>query len=84
MYRHYVGEVVTEVGSGVDEAPPTMRRVMSGPSANMIIVDHRDRPAGSAAEDPTATLLAQDRPYGRRGAHTRAMRAVTATAPEVV
>ncbi len=60
---------------------------MSEPSASMIVVDHRDRPAGSAAEDSKAALSTQgcrivvtddDPPRGMIEVPT-SMRAVTAT-----
>jgi len=40
---HTVGEVVTEVGSGLDGNRPKLRRVLSDPSASVVVVEHRDR-----------------------------------------
>ncbi|WP_041450802.1 IS607 family transposase [Hoyosella subflava] len=104
---HVVGEVVTEVGSGLNGKRPKIRRVLSDPSASVVVVEHRDRLARFGVEHLEAALSAQGRRivvtgegetdddlvrdmievltsmcarlYGRRGAHNRAMRAVTAT-----
>ena len=40
---HAVGEVVTEVGSGLDGKRPKLRRILSDPSAGVVVVEHRDR-----------------------------------------
>jgi putative resolvase len=104
---HEVGEVVTEVGSGLNGKRPKLRRVLSDPSSSVVVVEHRDRLArfgvehleaalgahgrrivvadpGEAADDLVRDMIEVltsmcARLYGRRGARTRAMRAVTAT-----
>lgn len=37
------GEVVREAGCGLDGKRPRLRRVLSGPSAGVVVVEHRDR-----------------------------------------
>ncbi|MGV0809283.1 IS607 family transposase [Mycolicibacterium setense] len=58
---HVVGEVVTEVGSGLNGKRPKIRRVLSDPSASVVIVEHRDRLARFAVEHLEAALSAQGR-----------------------
>ena len=98
--------VVREVGSGVNGRRPELRRVLPGPSAAVIVVEHRDRLARFGVEHLDAALAAQGRRVlvagpgetaddlvrdmievltsmcarldGRRGARSRAVRAVTA------
>jgi predicted site-specific integrase-resolvase len=38
-----VGQVVAEVGSGLDGKRPKLARVLSDPSASVIVVEHHDR-----------------------------------------
>jgi putative resolvase len=57
-----VGEVVTEVGSGLDGKRPKLRRILSDPSASVVVVEHRDRLARFGVEYLEAALGA----HGRR------------------
>ena len=57
-----VGEVVREVGSGLNGKRPKLRRVLSDPSATVIVVEHRDRLARFGVEHLDAALAA----HGRR------------------
>lgn len=57
-----VGEVVTEVGSGLDGKCPRLRRILSDPSAGVVVVEHRDRLARFGAGHLEAALGA----HGRR------------------
>jgi putative resolvase len=59
---HEVGEVVTEVGSGLDGNRPKLRRVLSDPTASVVVVEHRDRLARFGVEHLEAALGA----HGRR------------------
>lgn len=56
-----VGEVVTEVGSGVDGHRPKLARLLADPRATTIIVEHRDRLSRFGAEHLEAALSAQGR-----------------------
>ncbi|WP_407665184.1 IS607 family transposase [Mycolicibacterium phocaicum] len=56
-----VGEVVTEVGSGTNGKRPKIRRVLSDPSAKVVVVEHRDRQARFGVEHLEAALSAQGR-----------------------
>jgi putative resolvase len=58
---HAVAEVVTEVGSGLNGKRPKLRRVLSAPSASVIVVEHRDRLARFGVEHLEAALAAQGR-----------------------
>jgi putative resolvase len=58
---HRVGEVVTGVGSGLNGNRPKLRRVLSDPSAMVIVVEHRDRLARSGAGHLEAALGAHGR-----------------------
>jgi putative resolvase len=58
---HSVGEVVTEVGSGLNGKRPKLRRVLSDPSATVVLVEHRDRLARFGGEHLEAALSAQGR-----------------------
>jgi putative resolvase len=58
---HAVAEVVTEVGSGLDGKRPKLRRVLSAPSASVIVVEHRDRLARFGVEHLEAALAALGR-----------------------
>ena len=59
---HVVGEVVTEVGSGLNGKRPRLRRILSDPSAAVVVVEHRDRLARFGVEHLEAALSA----HGRR------------------
>lgn len=56
-----VGEVVTEVGSGLNGKRPKIRRVLSDPSAKVVVVEHRDRLARFGVEHLEAAFSAQGR-----------------------
>ena len=58
---HAVGEVVTEVGSGLNGKRAKLRRVLSDPSASVVIVEHRDRLARFGTEHLEAALAAHGR-----------------------
>ena len=47
---HVVSEVVTEVGSGLNGKRPKLRRILSDPSASVVVVEHRDRLARFGVE----------------------------------
>jgi putative resolvase len=57
-----VGRVAAEVGSGLNGTRPKLTRVLSDPSATVIVVEHRDRLAGFGVERVHAALAA----HGRR------------------
>jgi putative resolvase len=57
-----VGEVVREVGSGLNGKRPKLRRILSDPSATVVVVAHRDRLARFGVENLEAALGA----HGRR------------------
>jgi putative resolvase len=59
---HDVDEVVTEVGSGLNGNRPKLRRVLSDPTASVVLVEHRDRLARFGVEHLEAALGA----HGRR------------------
>ena len=56
-----VGQVVTEVGSGLNGKRPKLRRILSDPSASVVVVEHRDRLARFGVEYLEAALSAQGR-----------------------
>jgi putative resolvase len=56
-----VGQVVCEVGSGLNGKRPKLRRVLSDPDASVIVVEHRDRLARFGVEHLEAALSAQGR-----------------------
>lgn len=58
---HVVGEVVIEVGSGVNGKRPKLRRILSDPSASVVVVEHRDRLARLGVEHLEAALSARGR-----------------------
>ena len=58
---HAVGEVVTEVGSGLNGKRPKLRRILSDPSASVLVVEHRDRLARFGTEHLEAALAAHGR-----------------------
>jgi putative resolvase len=57
-----VAGVVREVGSGPNGKRPKLRRILSDPSAMVIVVEHGDRMARFGAEHMDAALAA----HGRR------------------
>jgi putative resolvase len=56
-----VGQVVVEVGSGLNGKRPRLRRILSDPDAKVIVVEHRDRLARFGVEHLEAVLAAQGR-----------------------
>ena len=56
-----VGQVVAEVGSGLNGKRPKLARVLSDPSASVIVVQYRDRLARFGVEHLQAALAAQGR-----------------------
>ncbi|MBS4728243.1 IS607 family transposase [Mycobacterium sp. SM1] len=56
-----IGEVVCAVGSGLNGKRRRLRRVLSGPSATVVVVKHRDRLARFGVENLKAALSAQGR-----------------------
>jgi putative resolvase len=56
-----VAQLVCEVGSGLNGKRPKLRRVLSDPSATVVLVEHRDRLARFGVEYLEAALVAQDR-----------------------
>lgn len=48
-HGHEVGEVVCEVGSGLNGKRPKIRRILSDPSVSVVVVEHRDRLADSGS-----------------------------------
>jgi putative resolvase len=59
---HEIGEVVCEVGSGMNGKRPKLRRILSDPSVSVVVVEHRDRLARFGVEHLEAALGA----HGRR------------------
>ena len=58
---HEVGEVVRDVGSGLNSKRPKLRRILSDASATVVVVEHRDRLARFGVEHLEAALAAQGR-----------------------
>lgn len=58
---HTVAQVVCEVGSGLNGKRPKLRRILSDPSATVVLVEHRDRLARFGVEHLEAALSAQGR-----------------------
>ena len=56
-----VTEVVTEVGSGMNGKRRRLQRVLADPTAETIVVEHRDRLARFGVENLEAALAAQGR-----------------------
>ncbi|WP_067970537.1 IS607 family transposase [Mycolicibacter icosiumassiliensis] len=56
-----VGQVVREVGSGLNGKRPKLQRILSDPDARVIVVEHRDRLARFGVEHLEAALSAQGR-----------------------
>ena len=56
-----VGQVVCEVGSGLNGKRPKLRRILSDPDVRVIVVEHRDRLARFGVEHLEAALSAQSR-----------------------
>ena len=62
-----VGQVVCEVGSGLNGKRPKLRRILSDPDAMVIVVEHRDRLARFGVEHLQAALSGAGPPdRGRR------------------
>lgn len=55
----HVGQVVCEIGCGVNAKPVKLRRLLSDPDAKVIVVEHRDRLACFGPEHLEAALSAQ-------------------------
>jgi putative resolvase len=58
---HQVSQVACEVGSGMNGNRPKLRRILSDPSATVIVVEHRDRLARSGVEQLESALAAAGR-----------------------
>jgi putative resolvase len=58
---HEISEVVREIGSGLNGKRPKLRRILSDPSAKVVVAEHRDRLAWFGVEHLEATLAAQGR-----------------------
>jgi putative resolvase len=58
---HVISDVVTEVGSGLNGKRPKLRRILSDPSAWVVVVEHRDRLARFGVEHLEAALSAHGR-----------------------
>lgn len=58
---HRVGEVVCEVGSGLNGKRPRLRRILSDPSVSVVVVEHRDRLGWFGVEHLEAALAADGR-----------------------
>jgi putative resolvase len=56
-----IGEVVIVVGSGLNGKRVKFRRILSDPSAMVVVVEHRDRLARFGVEHSEAALAAQGR-----------------------
>jgi putative resolvase len=56
-----VGEVVTEIGSGLNGRRRKLHRVLSDPTATVVVAEHRDRLARFGVEHLEVALLAQGR-----------------------
>jgi putative resolvase len=58
---HEAGGVVAEVGSGLGGRRPRLRRVLSDPTARVVVVEHHDRLARFGAGHLQAVLVARGR-----------------------
>jgi putative resolvase len=58
---HAVAQVLCEVGTGLNGKRPKLRRILSDPSAMVVLVEHRDRLARFGVEYVEAALGAQGR-----------------------
>ena len=56
-----IDRTVTEIGSGLDERRPELRRLLADPRVVTIVVEHRDRLACFGVEYLQAALAAQGR-----------------------
>jgi putative resolvase len=56
-----ISKVVAEVGSGLNGERSKLDRILSGPRASVIVVEHRDRLARFGVEHLHAALAAEDR-----------------------
>ena len=54
-----MSEVACEVGSGMNGKRPKLRRILSDPSATVIVVEHRDRLARFGVEHLESALAAR-------------------------
>jgi putative resolvase len=66
-----VGQVVGEIGSGMNGQRRKLTKLLSDPAASVIVVEHHDRLTRLGFEHLQASRL-----YGRRSAARRAARAV--------
>jgi putative resolvase len=57
-----VGQVVSEVGSGLNGKLPKLRRILSDPDARVIVVEHWDGLARFGVEHLEAAFAAQGLP----------------------
>ena len=57
----WLGEVVAEVGSGLNKRRRKLPRVLSDPATTVLVVEHRDRLARFGVELLEAKLLASGR-----------------------
>jgi putative resolvase len=58
---HEIGEVVREAGSGLNGKRPKLRRILSDPSATVVVAEYRDRLVRFRVEHLDAALAAQGR-----------------------
>ena len=58
---HQVSQVACEVGSGMNGSRPKLRRILSDPSATVIVVEHRDRLSRFSVEQLESALAAAGR-----------------------
>ena len=58
---HMIGEVVTQVGSGMNGKRPKLGRILSDPSDSVVVVEHRDRQARFGVGHLEAALSAHGR-----------------------
>jgi putative resolvase len=58
---HRVSDVACEIGSGMNGNRPKLRRILSDPSATVIVVEHRDRLARFGVEHLESALAAAGR-----------------------
>jgi putative resolvase len=56
---HEIGEVVREAGSGLNGKRPKLRRILSDPSATVVVAEYRDRLVRFRVEHLDAALAAQ-------------------------
>jgi putative resolvase len=56
-----IDRTVTEIGAGLDERRPELRRLLADPRVVTVVVEHRDRLACFGVEYLQAALAAQGR-----------------------